>query len=122
MERKETAMHLNKPLAKLNAQIQALQRRAEALRIDGRKTAIAEIVQQMRDFQIAPKELIDAYRGSKPVGRLSPKTAAKAPVRRPVAPKYRHPGSGETWSGRGRAPRWLSAEEKTGASREQFRV
>lgn len=24
-----------------------------------------------------------------------------------VAPKYRHPGTGDTWSGRGSAPRWL---------------
>ncbi|WP_408475216.1 H-NS family nucleoid-associated regulatory protein [Paraburkholderia strydomiana] len=25
----------------------------------------------------------------------------------PAAPKYRNPETGETWSGRGRAPRWI---------------
>lgn len=37
-----------------------------------------------------------------------------------VAIKYRH---GEnTWTGRGRAPRWLAAAEKQGAKRESFLV
>jgi DNA-binding protein H-NS len=39
----------------------------------------------------------------------------------PLAPKYRGPG-GETWSGRGRMPTWLSALENTGHKREEFRI
>ena len=35
-------------------------------------------------------------------------------IKRPVAIKYRHPSTGETWTGRGRAPlwvqKWLSTE------------
>jgi DNA-binding protein H-NS len=38
-----------------------------------------------------------------------------------LAPKYRGPG-GETWSGRGRMPIWLSALEATGRNREEFRI
>jgi len=30
---------------------------------------------------------------------------------RPVAPKYRNPETGETWIGRGRAPRWLNYKD-----------
>jgi DNA-binding protein H-NS len=39
----------------------------------------------------------------------------------PLPAKYRGP-NGETWSGRGIAPRWLKAFELEGRSREEFRV
>jgi DNA-binding protein H-NS len=39
----------------------------------------------------------------------------------PIAAKYRGP-SGETWSGRGRQPRWLAELEATGRNREEFRI
>jgi DNA-binding protein H-NS len=39
----------------------------------------------------------------------------------PLTPKYRGP-SGETWSGRGRQPRWLAELEATGRDREEFRI
>jgi len=29
----------------------------------------------------------------------------------PVAPKYRNPETGETWSGRGRAPHWIKDQD-----------
>jgi DNA-binding protein H-NS len=35
--------------------------------------------------------------------------------------KYRGP-NGETWSGRGREPRWLTALEAGGRKKEEFRV
>ena len=40
---------------------------------------------------------------------------------RRVPPKYRGP-NGETWSGRGMTPRWLSAEIKGGANLEDFAI
>jgi DNA-binding protein H-NS len=39
----------------------------------------------------------------------------------PVAPKYRGP-NGETWSGRGMPPKWLTALEATGRRREEFLI
>jgi len=38
-----------------------------------------------------------------------------------VAPKYRGPG-GETWSGRGLAPRWLADLEGKGKKRESYLI
>jgi DNA-binding protein H-NS len=38
-----------------------------------------------------------------------------------VAVKYRGP-NGETWTGRGRMPKWLAALEADGRSKEEFRV
>ncbi len=40
---------------------------------------------------------------------------------RTAAPKFRGP-KGETWAGRGLAPRWLVALEKKGRKREQFLI
>jgi DNA-binding protein H-NS len=56
-------------------------------------------------------------RGSKANGRrrAHPLKGRKAPI------KYRGP-QGETWSGRGLAPRWLTALEKKGKRRETFLV
>ena len=41
----------------------------------------------------------------------------------PVAPKYRNPNdASETWSGRGKRPRWLVALLETGKHIEDFRI
>ena len=34
-----------------------------------------------------------------------------------VAPKFRNPATGETWTGRGKPPRWIADQD-----REQFRI
>jgi DNA-binding protein H-NS len=39
-----------------------------------------------------------------------------------VLPKYRNPQTSETWSGRGKRPRWLTAAVKTGHKIEEFRI
>ena len=64
-------------------------------------------------------------------------TAAKAPATKParaakategrslgkVAPKYRNPANPqETWTGRGRQPRWLAGETAAGKKLEDFLI
>lgn len=39
-----------------------------------------------------------------------------------VAAKYRHPKTGETWSGRGGVAGWLARELKAGKKREDFLI
>ena len=39
-----------------------------------------------------------------------------------VFPKYRNPQTSETWSGRGKQPRWLAAALKTGRKIEDFKI
>jgi DNA-binding protein H-NS len=55
---------------------------------------------------------------SKPAAVAEKKAKAGNYVRGPQAPKYRDPMSGETWSGRGRAPAWLA----TAKDRTQFLI
>ena len=36
--------------------------------------------------------------------------------------KYRDPGTGDTWTGRGRMARWLKVKQDAGADIEKYRV
>ena len=58
---------------------------------------------------------------SKLGGYTNGKKAGGGP-RGSIAPKYRHPETGETWAGRGLKPRWLTAAMKSGKSLESFAV
>ena len=68
-------------------------------------------------------------------GRTSaPKSAAPAAEKQPrkttkgrslgkVAPKYRNPANAkETWTGRGKQPRWLAAETAKGRKLDEFLI
>lgn len=50
-------------------------------------------------------------------GRKMPKAKGKK-----VAAKYRHPKTGEEWSGRGGVAKWLAAEIKAGKKKEAFLI
>lgn len=39
-----------------------------------------------------------------------------------VAPKYRNPGGSETWSGRGKRPRWFNAALKAGKKEKDMLI
>ena len=52
-------------------------------------------------------------------GSLNGKPRRKYPR---VLPKYRNPQTSETWSGRGKRPRWLVAAMKSGRKIEEFRI
>lgn len=111
--------------AKIEKEISKLQKKAEVLQTKRRKPVITSMVASMRQYDITPEEITAAFNASKPATRArkaAPAKAASTAAKRPVAPKYRHPQSGETWSGRGKAPRWLAAAEAAGESRESFLI
>ncbi|KWF33416.1 H-NS histone family protein [Burkholderia pseudomultivorans] len=80
----------------LSVQLERLQQKIDKEREKAIADAIAEIRAKIEEFDITPEEL-----GFRPLG------AAAAKPKRPLPPKYRNPKTGETWSGRGRAPAWL---------------
>lgn len=110
--------------AKIEKEISKLQKRAEALHNRRRKPVITSIVNSMRQYDITMEELTAALNAAKAPGKTRKPAAGKttSAAKRPVAPKYRHPESGETWSGRGKAPRWLAAAEADGQKREAFLI
>jgi DNA-binding protein H-NS len=56
----------------------------------------------------------------------SPSASRPSALRRPypvVVPKYRNPERpSETWAGRGKTPRWLTAQLKSGRRIDDFRI
>jgi DNA-binding protein H-NS len=71
------------------------------------------------------KRLAILSRGMDAVGQSNDIPALNGTPRRKyprVLPKYRNPQTSETWSGRGKRPRWLVAAMKSGRKIEDFRI
>jgi len=72
---------------------------------NARKTEIGkakdQILSIMREYNLTIADLGPAAKSSKPVK-----------PRAPVPMKYRDPVSGQSWTGRGRAPKWLEGKKK----------
>lgn len=90
----------------LKNQAQELLRQAEELRAEERARVLAEVREQVAEWNFSGSEL-----GIKVAGKPAPKK---------VAPKYVHPVTGQTWGGRGKMSAWLANEIANGATKEQF--
>ncbi|CAE6872468.1 H-NS family nucleoid-associated regulatory protein [Paraburkholderia domus] len=91
-------------LENLQAKIAELQAQAEAVAKKQSSTVIAKIHELMEKHGLTTAD-IDAHvdgkgRGRKPAGAKVAATSAAA--------KYRHPKTGATWTGHGRAPAWIA--------------
>jgi DNA-binding protein H-NS len=90
----------------LQGQIEKLQKEAELARKNELSNAIADIHSKMREFSISAEDL-----------GLGMRKRTMKSLRKPVAPKYRNTDTGETWSGRGKPPKWMAGRDKA-----QFRI
>lgn len=117
-------------LIDIQVQIEKLQKQASEIKVREFDKTVQEIVMKMQAFGITLKDLRHSMgKGSKgrvrkasgkgPAVKTAAKHSQKAGV--PVAPKYRGP-NGETWSGRGLVPRWLSTLLAQGRSKEDFAI
>lgn len=117
---------------KLEKEIVRLQKQAAALEQKERAPVISGIIRTMREYDITPEEIAASFNRKGP-GRRAGKSASKSSsasarepgasaVRAPVPPKYRNPEDGATWSGRGKAPRWITEAESAGKSRDDFLI
>lgn len=93
--------------------IVAAERQREAKRESGKKELIEEFRSRAEALGLSLSELAA---GAPNAGRPS----GKGPSAQSPAVKYRNPETGETWSGRGRAPKWLTLAERQGRGREEF--
>lgn len=91
------------------AKIAELQRQAEELKKQERKAVIKELKAKIAEYGLSAADL-------SLTGKQSTKVAST------VKAKYRNPQTGETWSGRGIAPRWMQEAEKAGKARESFLI
>ena len=106
-------------LAQLTALIKAAQTRLKRLASRRPLAVVRREVQQMATSHgYAIGEILDLPS----TARAPTKRAAKRKTTK-VAPKYRDPDSRRnTWSGRGRAPRWLAEKIKRGQSAADFLI
>jgi DNA-binding protein H-NS len=113
--------------AKIQKEIERLNKQAQLLQSKQRKPVIASILRSMKEYDITPEEITAAF--GKPgtttrqtATNKAPKATQASGTKKPVAPKYRHPGTSATWTGRGKAPLWIVEAEKNGQPRQQFLI
>ena len=115
-------------LIDIQSQIDKLQKQAADIKVRDFDKTVAEIVAKMQVFGITTKDLMPGKK-SRAKGKVFAKVGAsskgvnlKATRRNgPVAAKFKGP-NGETWSGRGKMPRWLAALVAQGQLKEDFAV
>ncbi|MCC8402181.1 H-NS histone family protein [Paraburkholderia sp. MMS20-SJTN17] len=93
--------------ADLKAQIARLQAQAEEARRTEIDTVVADIRQKIAEYGLTAQDLgfaVAAKRG-------------RPPKKAPLPAKYQDPKSGNTWSGRGKPPKWI-----VGKNRERFLI
>ncbi len=116
-------------LIDIQSQIEKLQKQAADIRSREFDATVQDILAKMQAFGITIKDLESAGKrkgGKAKAVRAKGRPAAKskrssATKGSTVAPKFRGP-NGETWTGRGLMPRWLSALVAQGRSKEEFAV
>ncbi len=104
-------------LAELLAQKAELERQiAEQTRAE-REQAIAQVRALMAQHGLT---LADIGGAARPQPLRAARAAGGPGATAKVAPKYRHPETGETWSGRGLQPNWLKSALAAGRSLSDF--
>lgn len=96
----------------LERQARELDKQLQAARAQEKQTAIASIKAIMAEHGLTVADL----------GRVGGGASAKVKGTGSVAPKYRNPATGETWTGRGLKPRWLTAALADGKKIEEFAI
>lgn len=126
-------------LKTIQTQIARLEKQAEALKLNA-KPGLLQVVKLMRKHGLRPADIDMALAppssagkaqgaGKAPAAGKRSKTSGtrssaggKAAAGRKVAPKYRDPVSGATWTGRGRSPKWVTEALAQGKSKESFAI
>lgn len=99
-------------LIEIQSQIAALQKQADEIKAQEFDKTVAEILDKMAAFGITLKDL-EAVKGRT--------RKAAVPATKQAVAKFSGP-NGETWSGRGLMPRWLTALVAQGRTKEEFAI
>ena len=89
-------------VAQLIAQKEALEAQIEA----ARQAEVADAVAKVRALVEAHKLTVKDVFGSS-------KRGSKSGGGSKVAPKYKDPATGATWTGRGKAPKWIDGKDRS---------
>lgn len=81
-------------------QREALEKQINEARQNEMANAIAKVRALIEEYALTPQEVFPASRAR------STASGTK------VAPKYRDPATGQTWTGRGKAPKWIQNQDR----------
>lgn len=82
-------------------QREALELQISTARRDEVANAIAQVRTLIDEYALTQQEVFPSTR------------ARSATSGTKVAPKYRDPASGQTWTGRGKAPKWIQNQDRS---------
>jgi DNA-binding protein H-NS len=90
-------------LQEMIAQKEALEQQIAEAQRQAKADGIAKVRNLMTEHGLTVADLSE--------GRASGKSAGKGKGQK-VAPKYRDPETGKTWTGRGVAPKWIAGKDR----------
>lgn len=112
-------------LVNIQSQIEKLQKQASEIKAKEFHKTVQDIREKMQAFGITVKDLQAGKSSKKTAARLPGKKSAAAGFKKaagvPVAAKYRGP-EGQSWSGRGLTPRWMTALIAQGRTKDEFTI
>ncbi|WP_321889634.1 H-NS histone family protein [Paraburkholderia bannensis] len=85
--------------AELRQQLAELEEQAALARANEAADVLADIKAKVEEFGFSEEDIFGRRPGARRRG---------APAGHHVTPKYQDPKTGATWTGRGRAPRWIA--------------
>ena len=83
----------------------ALDAEIEAARREEVGAAMSIVRELIAEFDLTERDIFGGSRSSS--------TLPTSKVRKTVAAKYRNPTTGDTWTGRGKAPKWIDGQERS---------
>lgn len=86
----------------LLAQRDALEKQIQAVKQQELSAAVEKVRALVAEYDLTAE---DIFHGGRNARKSS--TTAK------VAPKYQNPETGETWTGRGKAPKWIQDQDRS---------
>ncbi len=111
-----------KNLRSLEAQIERLRKEAEEIKAKEVAGVISRIKEAIAFYELTPDDLFGLRRQGGKRSKEKGTTRRGASSRKGTVPiKYRD-ADGNTWTGRGLKPRWLTAALATGKSLQDFAV
>lgn len=96
----------------IEKQINKLKRQMRTLHSRQRRPVITSIIRSMIEYEITPEEIAQAYE----------RRNARATTGRSAPARFKNPETGDTWTGRGRPPRWIVDAEVKGQHRDVFLI
>lgn len=112
-----TLTELQQQIKQAEAKVNELREQLAQQRNNERAQAISSAKELIKTFQLTAADL--GLSGKKAPAR---KEAVNADKRTTVAPKYRDPVTGKTWTGRGKTPGWMARELSAGRSKQDFLI